>query len=141
MNELVAGYRGTAVALAVLIAAAVLSHHRRAASLRTSTLLLPVYVAGLEACIHLSWFGRRHHFTSARTLVEIRHDFQMATLASVIAVAAAVLIAALLLGFRRAGIAEPHSRRTLLPAAAVIASVLLLWLGSAQIFFAGPPAR
>jgi hypothetical protein len=94
--ELLAGYRVTAVALLIVTIVTTFSHARRTRAVGILSLLLPTHVAAIEACIHFSWFGRRHHFTSPPTLAELREQFLMAATASVPAVIVAATVALIL---------------------------------------------
>jgi hypothetical protein len=135
-GELLAGYRVAALALIVMIVVTTLSHVRRTHAVRSLSLLLPTYVAAIEACVHFSWVGRRHSFTSAPTLEQLRHDFRLAAAASIIAVAATVIIAAVLATRCRAGVAGRLSWYAL-GAVAPLASIVALWCMTERIFF-GP---
>lgn len=134
LGELLAGYRVTAVALILLIVVCTVSHVRRTGAVRVASLLLPMHVAAIEACLHFGSFGRRHHFTSPPSLAELRRQFVSGATASVIAVAIALLAAMVLLRFCRGGIAGGISWRT---ASAVppLVSIALLWSAAHAIFF------
>jgi hypothetical protein len=135
ISELLAGYRVTGIALTLMVVITTLSHVRRTHGVRTLSLLLPTYVAAIEACVHFSWFGRRHYFTSAPSLQELRYDFQFTAAASVIAVAGSVIIAAVLAKWCREGVAGRFSWQVFC-ALAPLASVVALWSTTDRIFFA-----
>ncbi|HEU4889599.1 MAG TPA: hypothetical protein VFV49_17065 [Thermoanaerobaculia bacterium] len=138
IGELFGGYRVTAVALTLMVVVTTVSHVRRTRAVRILSLLLPAYVAGIEACMHFSWFGRRHHFTSPPTLLELHHDFRMAAVASVIAVAVTLVIAAALLKWCRSGVAGRISWRAWCAVAPLVA-VGILWFAADRIFFGQIP--
>jgi hypothetical protein len=134
VGELLASYRVTGLALIVMIVVTTLSHIRRTHAVRSLSLLLPTYVAAIEACVHFSWVGRRHSFGSAPTLQQLRHDFRFSAAASVIAVAATVIIAAVLARRCRAGLAGRLSWSAL-GAVAPLVSIVTLWCTTERIFF------
>ena len=134
IGELLASYRVTGAALILLIAVTTYSHIRRTRAVRSLSLLLPVHVAAIEACRHFTWFGRCHSFTALPTLDELRHELLMAATASVVALAVAMIVAAILLKVCRAGIAGNVGWRAWL-AAPPLASVVIIWAAADVIFF------
>jgi hypothetical protein len=139
--ELLAEYRVTAVTLLVLAIVTTFSHVRRTRAVGILSLLLPAHVAAIEACIHFTWFGRRHHFTSPLTLAELREQFLMAATASVLAIVIALTVAVILSRWCRAGVAGDISWR-FLSAFPPLASVMILWSAAHHLFFGqipGPP--
>lgn len=135
VGELLAGYRVTAVALTVLAIVTTFSHVRRTRAVAVLSLLLPTYVAAIEACIHFIRFGRRHHFTSPPTIAELREQYLMAATASVLAVVISITAAVILFSWCRAGVAGDLSWR-LLSALPPLASVMILWFAAHRLFFA-----
>jgi hypothetical protein len=134
LGEWFAGYRITAVALVLLVVVTMTSHFRRTGVVRTLSLLLPAYVAAIEACFHFSSFGTRHNYTSQPTLIELHHSLRMAAVASILAVAAALLVAAVVARWCRRGVADPLSWR-LLCAVPPLGSVVIIWSAADRIFF------
>jgi hypothetical protein len=139
VGELLAAYRITAVALTLLAAITLYSHVHRTHAVRTLTLMLPVYVAAFEACRHFTWFGTRHSLTCAPTLGELHRQFHMAASASIVAVAATLIVAAAVAKWCRGGLAGAISWRSVF-GIAPLASVVILWWSTDRIFF-GPPPR
>jgi hypothetical protein len=134
LGELLVGYRVTAVALGLMVIATVICQVRGTRAVGILSLLLPVYVAAVEACTHFSSFGRRHHFTSPPTLAELREHFLMAATASVIAVVVALATALILFGRCRAAVTREISWR-LLAAFPPLASVVIIWGAAHRLFF------
>jgi hypothetical protein len=134
LGELLAQYRVTGLALIVMIMVTAVSHVRRTNAVRSLSLLLPTYVAAIEACAHFSWVGRRHSFTAMPTLQQLRRDFHAAAAASVVAVVATVIIAAVLARKCRAGVAGRLSSYAF-GAVAPVASVVVLWSATERLFF------
>ena len=133
LGELFAGYRITAVALTLLMVVTMISHFRRTGAIQTLSLLLPAYVAAIEACFHFSSFGRCHNFASQPTLTELHHNLHMAAIASVLAVAMALLIAVVLARWCPQGVAGRLSWRVLC-AVAPLGAVVMIWSAADRIF-------
>ena len=136
LGELVQGFRATAVALLLLVVAAVVSHRRGTRRIRVLSLLLPAYVAGYEALVHYSWFNRRHHYyVTPPTGFNLHEHFHTEAAASLLAVAVSILVAILVFLFCRKGVEATPPRWAWLPAAAVLLSVTLIWVGTDQLLF------
>lgn len=133
-GELLAAYRVAAVAVALMVVVTALSHRRRTRAVRVSSLLLPAYIAAIEACLHFVWFNRRHSFTSPPTHEELHQQFHTAAIASVLAVALALGVAAVLVRCCPAALADRVSWQAL-SAVAPVAAVVVLWVGADRLFF------
>jgi len=132
--ELVAEYPFTIVATALAAALALWSHRRRSAAMRPQSLLLPTYLAAFEACIREYWAPTCGGLGGA-TLQEIHGRLHDAALATLLATAAPLLIAAIVLRAARNGISGTMPTLHWLSACAAAASVMLIWLVYDLVFF------
>jgi|GEM_PF-3841403 len=133
LSELWWAYRGTAIALTVLVMVTTWSHVHRTRAVRTLSLSLPAYVATFEACRHFTWSLRCHSMIVPPTLAELRHGFRIAAIASVIAVVIALIVAVALAKWCRDGVSGEISWRAVC-ALAPLASVVVLWASMDRIF-------
>lgn len=139
LDELIGYYPLTAWALVLSIVIMIVSHARETHAVRTHSLALPSYLAAIEAGRHFEAVGHRHTYDGAHamTLDQLHFSFSMAALASLIAVAAPLLVAAALVRWRRYGTAGRVSWLVLC-SAGPLASVAVICLGADRIFFRGP---
>jgi hypothetical protein len=124
---LVSEYTFTLLAIVIAIVVSVWSHRRRTGAVRLESLYLPTFVAGLEACVHLVWFGRCRGLSAPPSPMELHDELHVAVIASAIAMTVPLLIAFVLTKTQNAGVAGPWRKVMSVAAMATVASVLLLW--------------
>lgn len=133
--ELVASYPFTGVALTVMVVLAAVNHGRRTPRLRVESLLLPSYLAGLEACVRLSAFGRCGGVRGEATWAAMHAEVHVSAAASVIAVMIPAVVAAFTVRCFPVGVSGKSSLVSFLPVAAVSASVALIWVWNDLAWF------
>lgn len=133
--ELLAFYPFTVAAAVLMVALTAWSHHRRSGAVRPQSLLLPTYLAALEACSTqygaLSCGGR----LAAPTRAEMHSLLHQAAFATAVATIAPLVIAAILMRVAAGGVSGRMARLHWLSASAATASVLLIWLLYDALFF------
>lgn len=132
--ELVAEYPFTVVATILAVALTAWSHRRRSKAMRPHSLLLPTYLAALEACTRQYWALSCGGLGGA-TLAEKHGRLHNAAIASLLATSAPLVIAAIVMRVARDGVSGTMPKPHWLAACAATASALLIWLMYDAIFF------
>ncbi|HYH08141.1 MAG TPA: hypothetical protein VEK11_13880 [Thermoanaerobaculia bacterium] len=132
--ELLAHYPFTIAATVLAITLAAWSHRRFSAAMSPQSLLLPTYLAGLEAGSWQYWALSCGGLGGA-TLRETHALLHTAAAASLIATGAPMLIAVVVMRAARHGVRGTMPRLHWLSACAATASAMLIWLMYDLLFF------
>lgn len=132
--ELLGRYPVTIVATVVAVALTAWSHSRKSGAVRPPTLLLPTYVAALEAC-HSAYWAASCPGLGGETIADNHALLHQAALATFLATAGPLVIAAVVVRLAPNGVAGTMTKMHWLSAFAATASVLLIWLAYDVVFF------
>lgn len=131
--EILLEYTFALVALSIAVAIALWSHRRGTRTVRAETFLIPTAIAGLEAGVRMVWFAACRGVIPSRAA--LHWELHLAATASLVMMAAPLLVAALLARWRPAGISGTMPRSYSLSAIASITSVLAIWLAFDKLLF------
>jgi len=132
--ELLAHYPFTIAAAVLAIALAAWNHHRRTAAMSPPSLLLPTYLAALEAGTRQGWALACGGLGGA-TLRETHALLHLSAIATLVATAAPMLIAVVVMRAAPHGVRGTMPKRHWLSACAATTSAMLIWLMYDVLFF------